>query len=356
MKNCRKHNCNRKCCDGCSPCDKVCPKTLSCGKHKCGALCHDGTCYPCIKKSVTKCRCGATSMTINCGRKNKAPKCKKLCPINTKCHHDPLAHRCHLGDCPNCTQICSELLSCSHLCLFSCHDNVKTVTKDKNFVPKLPGEYAEEKVEMKKLPHPPCKTVVKIACLGGHEDMEMECNVARTLSCEKACNRKLNCGNHFCSLLCHEVKDPENQEQDENCEECQSTCTNERPCSHPCPKVQCHPKECKKCQVMVKLKCFCGLNEVFFRCCDVYKKRFTKKEMETAKEKHMQCGGKCPKNVSLSLHPESLLNLMFSSIPVVIPAYQIVIKENALALKIARKKFESSASANRRKLTTVAIL
>lgn len=57
LKDCNKHACNRKCCDGqCPPCDKVCGKMLSCGKHKCTSLCHYGQCYPCSLSSQVKCR------------------------------------------------------------------------------------------------------------------------------------------------------------------------------------------------------------------------------------------------------------------------------------------------------------
>lgn len=57
LKECNKHACNRKCCDGqCPPCDKVCGKMLSCGKHKCASLCHHGQCYPCTQNSQVKCR------------------------------------------------------------------------------------------------------------------------------------------------------------------------------------------------------------------------------------------------------------------------------------------------------------
>jgi NF-X1-type zinc finger protein NFXL1 len=299
MKNCKKHACNRKCCIECLPCEKVCGKPLSCGKHKCGALCHDGNCYPCMSRTLSKCRCGLTSIVVNCGRKNRIPKCKETCRIGSKCHHNPVPHNCHFGDCPNCNQICSEPLSCNHSCLERCHDNVITVTKDKKFVPKLPGEYAEEKIEMRKLPHPPCKTIVKLLCFGGHELIDMTCNDAKTISCGRICNRNLKCGNHQCKLMCHPVKDVNDEEEDENCEECNMPCTFERLCSHPCSKNKCHQNPCKRCKIMMKSKCFCGLTDVFFRCCDdVNKKGLTKQEVDVLQEKYMSCGLKCVKTVS----------------------------------------------------------
>ena len=36
MRDCRKHACNRKCCDkNCPPCEQSCSKPLNCKNHKC---------------------------------------------------------------------------------------------------------------------------------------------------------------------------------------------------------------------------------------------------------------------------------------------------------------------------------
>lgn len=109
MKSCKKHACNRKCCIECLPCDKICSKPLSCGKHFCAAFCHEGNCYPCIENKIVKCRCGVTTKSILCGRgkKNRIPNCKELCKLPSRCHHDPVAHRCHPGECANCKQTCN---------------------------------------------------------------------------------------------------------------------------------------------------------------------------------------------------------------------------------------------------------
>jgi NF-X1-type zinc finger protein NFXL1 len=208
IKNCKKHNCNRKCCIECLPCDKICGKSLKCGKHKCGALCHDGECYPCNEKSIIKCRCNFTKILVKCGKKNvKTPNCKQPCKFNTKkCHHDPIPHKCHPNECPVCIQICNEILPCKHKCAAKCHDNVKTITKDKNYVPKMPGEFAEVKVEILKLEHPPCKIPVNFMCLGGHVNNEFQCYEAKVMSCGRKCGKELKCGNHKCQLDCHAMK------------------------------------------------------------------------------------------------------------------------------------------------------
>lgn len=272
---------------------------MSCGKHKCNALCHDGNCYPCSEEQKIKCRCGATTISVICGRnkKNRSPKCKELCKIPSKCHHEPLPHRCHQGPCSNCSQICDEPLPCLHNCLAKCHDFVKTVTKDKNFVAKVPGDVAEEKIVMTKLSHPPCQTKVAVVCPGGHETSMMDCSRAVATSCGRKCDRLLICGNHKCNRECHAVLNIESNDEDESCENCSSPCTLERSCSHPCPKM-CHQNACKRCVIQVKTKCFCGLTDVYYRCCDVVKPGLTEGQIEELKGKYLCCGSKCMKNVS----------------------------------------------------------
>lgn len=304
IKECKKHSCKARCCVDCAPCNVVCGKTLSCGRHKCEAFCHYGNCYPCAEKQKISCRCGATSIMVRCGKgnKNKFAKCKELCKIPTKCHHEAIPHKCHTGECPNCKQICDEILPCDHPCSELCHDYVKTIIKDKNFVPTGPWEKAGEKIVFKKLPHPPCKVKVPVTCTGGHETILMNCSDGKISSCGRNCGRKLSCGNHNCQKECHQVNDINSMEQDENCEECTSPCIKERPfgCTHSCPRP-CHDlsKPCKKCIVQIKTKCFCGLTDVYYRCCDVNKRDIDDATREALRDKFLCCGARCIKIVSI---------------------------------------------------------
>lgn len=82
MKDCNKHPCNRKCCDGnCPPCEKMCSKTLKCSNHKCISVCHRGPCFPCNQTEKVYCFCGKTSVTVSCGRKQRTrpPRCNEQC-------------------------------------------------------------------------------------------------------------------------------------------------------------------------------------------------------------------------------------------------------------------------------------
>ena len=65
MKQCGKHQCKRKCCDGsnisCAVCTELCDKLLPCKNHKCTAPCgHIGSCSPCTVTLINSCACGST--------------------------------------------------------------------------------------------------------------------------------------------------------------------------------------------------------------------------------------------------------------------------------------------------------
>ena len=61
---------------------------------------------------------------------------------------------------------------------------------------------------------PPCSVLVRITCLGGHEQMHLPCCEAQPRPCPRACGRQLACGSHFasgvhtCGKPCHVVSAP----------------------------------------------------------------------------------------------------------------------------------------------------
>ncbi|XP_063701227.1 NF-X1-type zinc finger protein NFXL1-like [Culicoides brevitarsis] len=301
LRTCKKHACNKKCCpndDHETICEKPCGKLLSCGKHKCTSLCgHLGPCYPCNKQSEIKCKCGSTTKLIMCGRekKSKPPKCRQPCTVKSKCRHQN-KHFCHFGECPPCDEMCNEALPCSHSCKAKCHDFVKVSIKEANFKPSMPGEYAVERVEFKKLDHPKCQAKVPVGCIGGHETALWPCWNSKPTSCGRPCGRKLSCSNHKCDKECHSVKDVNMWEQDENCAKCDRGCEKKRPdgCTHPCNQ-SCHVNECKPCIATIKAKCHCGLSLLVFKCSD-FNMDLDENSMQQKRQKILSCGNRCPKN------------------------------------------------------------
>lgn len=261
-------------------------------------------CYPCKDKQKLSCKCGLTEKFVLCGQEKKAkpPKCKNPCRVPSKCHHTN-KHLCHEGDCQNCSQICNlplENSECGHLCTAKCHDYVKVITKDPNFKAYTPGELPDVIVEWKKLNHPPCEVLIEVPCLGGHEIASYPCHTAKISSCGRQCGRKLKCGNHFCKMECHSFLNSEDKDlSDKNCEPCEEPCNFPRPngCTHSCLK-SCHSNPCKKCVIQIKTKCFCGLIDIYYKCCEIYNVNFDEAEQNAAKERIMSCGNRCIKNVS----------------------------------------------------------
>ncbi|XP_021938982.1 NF-X1-type zinc finger protein NFXL1 isoform X3 [Zootermopsis nevadensis] len=307
-KDCMRHPCNRKCCDGnCPPCEKPCGRTLQCGNHKCTSVCHRGPCYPCPLTAEIKCHCGLTVLTVPCGRKKQTrpPRCSKPCSglgpslisarrIKPNCHHPSREpHRCHFGDCPPCQQVCGMLLDpCKHKCPAPCHSAVWVKVEEDQKKPVGPWDKVQPQVELKALPCPRCKVPVPVMCLGSHETLDWPCYVANPTSCERECGRMLMCGNHTCRLLCHTVEGAPNETAaGDNCEQCELGCTKPRPegCTHICQKP-CHSGDCPPCSHMLRVQCHCSLAQLYVRCSEWTSAEDDKKQALTS------CGNQCPKN------------------------------------------------------------
>lgn len=243
-------------------------------------------------------------MSVRCGKSGKkaqTPICKELCKLPSKCHHNPIKHYCHVGNCPKCIQICGDLIdNCGHRCGARCHDYVKVISKDLNFKPTFPGEVAEEIIQWNYLDHPSCQTMIEITCIGGHETNLLPCSHARSLTCGRPCGKELECGNHKCTKICH-IVDKESEFETNTCEECEKSCSlpRNKGCTHICSYHFCHRPPCKKCTFQIKSKCFCGLTEVYYRCCDLNKKDLDMEKIKTLEEKIRTCGNRCIKNVSI---------------------------------------------------------
>uniref|UniRef100_T1IPI9 NF-X1-type domain-containing protein n=1 Tax=Strigamia maritima TaxID=126957 RepID=T1IPI9_STRMM len=298
MRDCGRHPCNRKCCNGqCPSCEQLCNRTLTCRNHKCSSQCHLGPCYPCPLTVEIKCNCGSTVVSVPCGRERvtKPPKCTQLCRNSPDCHHKyRTKHNCHFGPCPRCRQTCEKKLTCSHSCPAFCHSAVvvKVQNEKKREGPWEPKP--EPQIQVVNRACPPCKVPTAVTCLGQHETTDFACFEAKPFSCSRKCGRKLICANHSCSLVCHQVLDATNDRlAGSNCEVCDKSCSKPRPigCPHAC-LCPCHPDECSSCKQMIKLRCHCQLNIIFVEC----------HKLSTAGENEKialgSCNNQCPKNIS----------------------------------------------------------
>ncbi|XP_073252696.1 NF-X1-type zinc finger protein NFXL1-like [Porites lutea] len=306
MRQCERHQCKRKCCGGsCPPCEQTCNRTLNCRNHKCPSRCHRGQCYPCPLPVDIKCFCGATVLTLPCGRERvtKPPKCSELCTHPPDCHHKQRKpHRCHYGACPPCSQRCDLVHPCRHTCPARCHDNKPDPSK----VPKTPlngwpagFKSASNPAEFVPMPCPPCAVPVEMSCFGKHEVSTLPCHSAKPFSCARACGRQLPCGNHTCQLECHVVSEAatNDQEAGRECQVCEEPCTKPRPegCTHDCP-LPCHKGDCPSCKQVVKLLCHCRLMPVYVSCSEL-----TSSDEQTRNDL-TSCKNQCPKNLAACGH------------------------------------------------------
>lgn len=142
----------------------------------------------------------------------KPPKCHLICEQPPLCHHPSRTpHGCHFGRCPPCTQTCAKPhASCGHFCQSKCHSAVEVLVRSDKERPAGPWELKHcPDLEVHNYPCPPCEQLLDMPCLGGHDSVPMKCCESRIVSCGRPCGRKLDCGNHTCSLACHEVENPE---------------------------------------------------------------------------------------------------------------------------------------------------
>ncbi|EEF29002.1 nuclear transcription factor, X-box binding, putative [Ricinus communis] len=307
MRDCGRHACRRRCCDGdCPPCAEICGKRLRCKNHKCPSPCHRGPCAPCPVMVTISCACGETHFDVPCGTEmdQKPPRCRKLCGIPPLCRHrsDCKPHRCHYGACPPCRLLCEEEYPCGHKCNLRCHGprpppNPEFTLKPKKKKPNHPNECTPGS------PCPPCPELVWRSCVGQHLGAErmMVCSDRTLFSCDNLCGNPLPCGNHYCTKTCHALKSqsPKSlvQHLSEPCEKCHLPCEKERKpsCAHLCP-LACHPGECPPCKVLVKRSCHCGSMVHIFEC--LYYNSLSEEKQMTVRS----CGGSCHRKLPNCTH------------------------------------------------------
>ncbi|KAH6827295.1 NF-X1-type zinc finger protein NFXL2 [Perilla frutescens var. hirtella] len=312
LRDCGRHACKRRCCDGdCPPCSEICDRKLRCRNHKCPAPCHRGACAPCPLMVRISCSCGKTHFEVPCGTETeqKPPKCPKPCPVAPLCRHAPNCkpHRCHYGACPPCRLICGERYSCGHECQLRCHGPKPPPFPEFTLKPKKKkGNYLTEATPGSSCP--PCPELVLRSCFGQHIGAErtMVCSISAEFSCENLCGNPLPCGNHYCTYVCHPLKG-HSSKIGESCEVCNLPCEKGRDphCPHPCP-MRCHPGECPPCKALIRRSCHCGSMVHVFEC--KYYNCMSEKEQMIARSCKGPCHRKLPNCTHLcpeTCHPGS---------------------------------------------------
>lgn len=246
-------------------CGDICGKlrTKNNCSHKCTLQCHPGSCPTCIAMVTRKCGCGKISQSLKCSTETQV-----IC-----------------GD------VCGKLLNCSnHYCEKICHHDDCGL----------------------------CENKINQSCYCGKEKRQVTCQLetSTTYTCDKICNKLLDCKNHYCNDKCHSGdcskckllpdfvnncscgQTPLTIKRD-NCLDpvptCDKICSKQFKCGQPSDphkcKSLCHTDTCPQCELTTWVKCRCGNMDREIKCCDL-----------TTKADDARCGKKCIKKKSCGKH------------------------------------------------------
>ncbi|XP_057446864.1 NF-X1-type zinc finger protein NFXL1-like [Lotus japonicus] len=217
--------------------DDLCP-------HVCVLQCHPGPCPPCKAFAPPRlCPCGKKRITTRCSDRKSVLTCGQCCDKLLECGRHRCQQTCHVGPCGPCQVLFKASCFCSKTTeVLGCGDMV------------VKGELKEE---------------------GG------------VFSCSSSCGKKLGCGNHVCSDMCHPGSCGECELLPSRVKTCccgktrlevdRESCLDPIPtCSQVCDKLlhcgkhtckeHCHVGECPPCLVLVSQKCRCSSTSRTVEC------------------------------------------------------------------------------------------
>ncbi|KAL1408816.1 FKBP12-associated protein [Vanrija albida] len=293
-------------------CGSSCPKTRPCG-HKCPLKCHEGPCPPCHESVYRPCRCGESTLLLDCDEvreRNDAGQtnffcervCKALrncgrhecgrvcCPLSYKAKRkgrralddidtgDDDLHACaltcgktlscgthtcprpdHKGACGRCLQASYDELicNCGHTVIYppvACGTKITCVFPCGR--PDPPCGHPKSQHNCHEEPEcPPCPFLTTKPCACGKDPAvkNVRCSQSQDrVSCGQVCGKLLGCGYHRCEKTCHPG----------DCDSCTQTCNKpKRICKHACTAT-CHaPAKCPEseaCSTIITQSCACG--------------------------------------------------------------------------------------------------
>ncbi|KAH9767107.1 NF-X1-type zinc finger protein NFXL2 [Citrus sinensis] len=256
MRDCGRHACKRRCCNGdCPPCSEICGKRLLCKNHKCPSPCHrcHGPRPPPNPEFTLKTKKKKSNHQSEVTPGSPCPPCPELIWRSCVGEHIGAERMMVCSDRTqfSCDNLCGNPLPCgNHYCTKYCH---ALKSQSSLSVEKRSAESCEER--MPTCPHscplpchpgecPPCKVLVKRSCHCGSMVHVFECIYFNTLS-EKEQMAARSCG---------------------------GPCHRKLPyCTHLCPEI-CHPGQCplpEQCCKKVTVRCVCQTLKKEWHCLDV---------------------------------------------------------------------------------------
>lgn len=138
--------------------------------HNCNSLCHPGRCDPCPLTCRRSCFCGKRVNEEKCSLGQSS--CDQICGKTLSCGRHSCSKVCHDGPC----QICDEYLS------LNCNCGKQSISRSCDELAKESRQINNKEKSSK-------------------QQQSVDSNLA--FSCDSICNRRLDCGNHFCKIKCH---------------------------------------------------------------------------------------------------------------------------------------------------------
>ena len=243
--------------------------------HECDSLCHPGRCDPCQLVVTKSCYCGKSSKEVVCSEK--------------------------VG---SCNEVCGKSLACGrHVCLKVCHEGSCS----------------------------PCNEILTLKCFCESKEITRRCGDTKKsnqeFSCDKTCDRILDCGKHRCQRPCHSASScpscpllsrnlktcpcgskpisKEILDSRLHCTDplptCDSKCSRQLICGpeknrHRCQK-KCHIGSCPPCKQKSAVKCECSLSSKTVDCSLMFEKSVDPKTQEligfTQKKFTFKCETRC---------------------------------------------------------------
>lgn len=212
--------------------------------HVCVLQCHPGPCPPCKAFAPPHlCPCGKKTITTRCSDRKSLLTCGQRCDKLLDCMRHRCERTCHVGPCDPC----------------------KVLVNAPCF----------------------CKNKVEVVLCGDMAVKGMVKTEDGVFSCGSSCGKKLLCGNHVCSDICHPGSCGECdlmpsrvktcycgktslQQERLSCLDpiptCSEKCGKSLPCGmHHCTEV-CHAGDCPPCLLKVSQKCRCGSTSRTVEC------------------------------------------------------------------------------------------
>ncbi|KAI0512534.1 hypothetical protein F5B22DRAFT_615182 [Xylaria bambusicola] len=229
-------------------CHERCGDLLPCGEHECQRKCHSGLCGSCEVPVASRCYCGKESKNIPCDTLGDKLESYDYDPIQ-KGDGATGAEKEEPGTwfvgAFKCNNICGRPFDCAkHSCQRACH----TQDEAQTHCPFSPDV----------ITHCPCgKTPISDITTPRESCSDP------IPTCDKACNKRLECG-HLCQDACHSGP----------CSACEQEIELDCRCRRTKTSVTCNEREsCHPlCEKICRIQLNCGRHEHGARCCPAEKR------------------------------------------------------------------------------------